>query len=445
MTTLAWHGLAALLAERMLNGVAEGIVLALCAWLLLRVIRRSSSSTRFAVWFFTLLALAVAPWLHGIAAGPAVARATSSGPEIVVPTVWGTMLFLVWLTIAAAGLARMVFGLWQLRKLRAHSSAMDLASLDPEVRRAWEEFQPSRAVKLAVSDELRVPTAIGFFRPLIVLPAWAMKELCGEELKSVLIHELAHLRRHDDWTNLAQKIVRAIFFFHPAVWWVERQLSLEREMACDDVVVSQAANPRSYAQCLVTMAEKSFLRRELALAQGVVSRIHHTSRRVAQILDGNRPRATAVWKPALGLVAVAAVVSTVSWWRNPELVAFQDPMLRVAAAGPVPQVVAASANQVAKVRRTGRHNISASAHVQPDVTATAVQAKLTARQANQGTSPLDHAREVTATAGAEVLVVMQTEQFGIAGTTRWTVYVWRVEVLDPSRITVGPGVRAKSI
>jgi len=65
-----------------------------------------------------------------------------------------------------------------------------------------------------------------------------------------LLHEFAHLGRWDDWTNLAQKLVRTIFFFHPAVWWIEKRLSLEREMACDDVVLAETQNPRAYAECL---------------------------------------------------------------------------------------------------------------------------------------------------------------------------------------------------
>ena len=78
--------------------------------------------------------------------------------------------------------------------------------------------------------------------PMIVLPKWTLGELSTSELNSILIHELAHIERRDDWTNLAQRILRALFFFHPAVWWVERQLSLEREMACDDVVLARTAN-----------------------------------------------------------------------------------------------------------------------------------------------------------------------------------------------------------
>jgi len=137
---------------------------------------------------------------------------------------------------------------------------------------------------------------------------------------------LAHLRRWDDWTNLAQQVLKALLFFHPAVWWIENQLALEREMACDDAVLAETGNPRGYAQCLISMAEKSFLRRGLALAQAAVNRMRQTSLRVSQILDINRPSATRIWKPALYSVAAFFVLCLVSLSHAPELVAFQDRM-----------------------------------------------------------------------------------------------------------------------
>ena len=179
---------------------------------------------------------------------------------------------------------------------------------------------------------MQVPAAIGFFQPLIVLPAWSMRELSAEELNSILIHELAHLRRWDDWTNLAQKVLRALFFFHPAIWWVESQVSLEREMACDDIVLSKSVSPRSYAECLVSVAEKSIMRRGLAMAQAAVSRMRDTTKRVTQILDRNRPVATGVGKPALGLVTVFSAVCLVVASRAPEIIAFQDALPNVASA-----------------------------------------------------------------------------------------------------------------
>jgi hypothetical protein len=186
------------------------------------------------------------------------------------------------------------------------------------------QFQNIRRVAVCRSSAVSVPTAIGFFRPAILIPDWVLRDLSAEELKVVLLHEFAHLRRFDDWTNLAQKLVRTVFFFHPAVWWIERRLSLEREMACDEAVLAETENPRAYAECLVSLAEKSFVRRGLALAQAVVGRARETSLRLARILDGNRPNPSRFARPALGLAAALAVGCVIALPNSPRLIAFES-------------------------------------------------------------------------------------------------------------------------
>ncbi len=152
-----------------------------------------------------------------------------------------------------------------------------------------------------------------------------MQELSAAELNQIFLHELAHLRRRDDWTNLAQQFVRAIFFFHPAVWWIENNASLEREIACDDAVLAETASPRAYAECLAHLAERSFVQRSVALAQAAIGRIRQTSSRVARILDVNRAKSTQRnWKPAVSLVAAFSFACVVSVSRAPQLIAFES-------------------------------------------------------------------------------------------------------------------------
>ena len=163
-------------AERLLNSLAEGIVIALFAWVLLRLAGRRNSGTRFAVWFCALLAIAVSPLLELSSGGTAgLVRTTSAA--ITMPRSWALYLFAAWAAIAAVGLARVTAGLWHLRTVHRDCTPIDLQSLDPMLRETLEEFRPGRAVEIVVSDELRVPTAIGFLKPAVVLPAWAIREL----------------------------------------------------------------------------------------------------------------------------------------------------------------------------------------------------------------------------------------------------------------------------
>ncbi|MGH9553376.1 MAG: M56 family metallopeptidase, partial [Terriglobales bacterium] len=316
------QSVAQLSAERILNCTAEGVVIAALAWLVLRAVGPQNSNTRFAAWFATLLGIATLPLFGNWASSGAGLTQRS---EITMPGSWALYIFAAWLLLATAGLLRVGLGFWHLRRLRKSCVPVDIAALDPVLRKTLEEFNSPRSAKLCVSDRLRVPTAIGFTNPLVVIPSWTMRELSAAELHPILLHELAHLRRRDDWTNLLQKILGALLFFHPAVWWIEKKLGLEREMACDDMVLASTTTARAYAECLVALAEKSFLRRGLALAQAAVDRLRNVSLRVSRILDVNRPRATRVWRPAPVLVGGVSLVCLVALSNAPtRLVSFES-------------------------------------------------------------------------------------------------------------------------
>ena len=490
-TALHLNELARISATSLLNCVFEGVGIALFAWILLRLVGRRNSSTRFAVWFFALLAIAALP-IVGVAASSArLTGAGSAGSAITFPSSWALDIFFVWAAIAGVGLLRVGVGLFQLRKLRRSCSAIDTATLDPMLQSTLQAFQSVRSVRLCQSDRLRVPTAIGFLNPVVVIPTWAMDELSTIELNSILIHELAHLRRHDDWTNLAQQILKALLFFHPAVWWIQNQLALEREIACDDAVLAQTTNPRSYAQCLVSVAEKSFMRSGVALAQAIVSRMRQTSQRVSRILDVNRSSATRIWKPALYFVAAFFVVCLVSLRHAPELVAFEDaPKVALAGATAIHAKLTSASGAIegqpaatmASFRESstdlvGHRRIEtedqratsvesqqqrSSARIPPTAQTVGVSKTLDrdGKTAPQESDRLLDARLVPTNSESlvpavlmtineqppqAIFVVMQTSQYEEAGPMLWRVYVWRVTVLDSTRVPAQPRIPAKQI
>jgi len=307
--------------------LVEGTLIAIFAGFLSAFTQRQNSSTRFAAWFSALVAIATLPvlggslWSHLGIVPTGIARRTA----LTLPGSWAVYAAGAWAVIAAWFLIGVGRGLWHLHVLRKSCLPVDASKLDLTLRETLERNQPSRSVTLCTSDEVRVPTAIGFMKPVIVFPGWAMQELSTDELNQILLHELAHLRRWDDWTNLAQKVVKALFFFHPAVWWIEKKVSLEREMACDDAVIAETASPRAYAECLTHLAEQTLLQRSVALAQAALGRIHQTSLRLAQILDVNRPaNERRSWKPAASLVAGFAIICVAGVSKAPKLISFTD-------------------------------------------------------------------------------------------------------------------------
>lgn len=118
-----------------------------------------------------------------------------------------------------------------------------------------EELRVSRPVRLVESALVQVPTAIGWLRPMILIPASALTGLTPRQFEAIIAHELAHIRRYDYLVNLIQTAVEILLFYHPAVWWVSRQARIEREHCCDDVAVEACGDVLTYARALSEIEE----------------------------------------------------------------------------------------------------------------------------------------------------------------------------------------------
>jgi beta-lactamase regulating signal transducer with metallopeptidase domain len=445
-------------AERIVYCLVEGTLVAAFAGCLVPVLRGRNAGTRFAVWFSAMVAIAVLPLLGGVwgsGAGPAVSGALRARSAITLPGSWALYLFGVWATVAALALARLGAGLLEVRALRNSCVEIDLSRMDPGVRATLARYQASRPIALCVSERVQAPTAIGLSKPAVIMPEWLLEELTPAELHQVLVHELAHLGRWDDWTNLAQKILKALLFFHPAVWWIEQKLSLEREMACDDAVLAETRSPRAYAECLTHLAERSFLRRSVALGQAAVGRVRETSLRVAKILDVNRPRATTlVWKPAVSLIAIFAIACLASLERVPRLVAFA-PHTAPASAGSVLQsssagivIPAKSFPGVAPGAHERRERVISQPGVRAQVSPPSFrrlpsesQNAFFAEQENLGFGSMARTPSPTEVkdsgagrwaASEALLVLVVGRQSGSPGASTYQICVWHITVLAPA-------------
>ncbi len=406
-------------AGRMINGMVEGVLIALIAWAVIWVAGRQNSQTRFAVWFAALVGIAIMPFVRF----GGISSAAGSNAHFTLPMSWAMFAVGIWIFIATILLVRVAVGLFELQKIRREAKALDSSLLTQTHILDLQKFSAGRNIQLLVSSNVRVPTAVGFFNPAVIFPEWTLKELSAQQQNVVLLHELAHLRRFDDWTNLAQQILKAVFFFHPAVWWIERRLTLEREMACDHFVLTETKNPQAYAECLVSMAEKNFLRRGLALAQAMVGRVKQTSLRVTEILNRQSPKSSRIYKPAFAMLAVFAFASAGEIRRMPELVAFE---------ADAPQATSSSSPIAMPAM-----------HITPTLTSykiakpkSVVQPAAKAR-INRPSIPLVEptlaSLEIDSIAPPEfmaqpVFLVMQTQQFGPEGEIYWSLQIYQLTV-----------------
>jgi hypothetical protein len=163
-----------------------------------------------------------------------------------------------------------------------------------------------------------------------------LDELDAAEFEQVLTHEMSHLRRWDDWTQLLQTAIEAVLFFNPAIYFIGRRLKIEREMACDDWVVSSTGEPRPYAACLTHLHELTRRAAAPQLAPGVTTRRRwQISARVEALLAANRSRtpyfARSGWIAAGALAASAFVLAAKT---VPPVAVAELPLAQLALANP---------------------------------------------------------------------------------------------------------------
>ena len=148
---------------------------------------------------------------------------------------WLPAVFAAWLLGVTVLFVRMYGGWWRARRIVSRADSVPDAEWRSRVLRMANQLGVAAPVSFLQSAVVSVPVVIGWLRPAIVVPVSAFAGLTPEDLEAILAHELAHIRRADYLVNLLQNLAETLFFYHPAVWWVSRQVRLEREHCCDDI------------------------------------------------------------------------------------------------------------------------------------------------------------------------------------------------------------------
>jgi hypothetical protein len=189
--------------------------------------------------------------------------------------------------VSLALLGRFATGLWMVRRLISAARRVEGG--------AWE------------SERIAVPVTVGWWRPRVVLPIeW--REWSREKLDAVLTHEGAHARRHDGLVAAIAAVNRAVFWFHPLAWVLERRLALLAEQACDEYSVAALGDPDRYAKLLIEMASV------VGVSQGrlrghalTMAAVPHIRRRVEALLLPGRTFSRGLSRAAWTAVTVCAV------------------------------------------------------------------------------------------------------------------------------------------
>jgi len=322
-------------AAALIAAIFEGAVLAGLTALCLRLLPALSSTARSYVWtavFAIAVLLPFAPVTSSQAVGSGAAQA-----ELQVGVVWALAGVGLWAALSLVRAMLLARSAWHLRGVARRAVPIDLyAELDIPV-----ETVAGRRVELCSTSEVEVPCVAGFFRPRVLLPPDVLSSMSAADLRQIVLHEMEHLRRHDDWTNLLQKVGLVLFPLNPVLFWLERRLCEEREMACDDGVLAATGAGKAYASCLAKLAEHALMRRGVSLALGAWQRQSELARRVHRILrkpEQSTRRGVAAASAGVALAGVLGATAVLA--RAPHLVNFED-QVALAAAAPAPTAQAA--------------------------------------------------------------------------------------------------------
>ena len=231
---------------------------------------------------FALLATATAVTTTGVAPDRfrSYVRAANDALPVIV-TLW--ILGVVLLSI------RLGLDWLKARRLVDQSRTSICDEWQASLRRLAAALGVRHAVRLLESAAIEVPTVIGVIRPAILLPASTLVGLTPVQLEMILAHELAHIRRHDFLVNLLQTAVETLLFYHPAVWWISRQVRIERENCCDDLAVAVCGSPLHYARALARLEELRVTPPALAVSATGGSLFQRVRRLVASSTGSSAP------------------------------------------------------------------------------------------------------------------------------------------------------------
>ena len=227
-------------------------------------------------------------------------------PAIV--TVW--MLGFAFFCIQLAG------GLYYVQHLRRRHNQPAEGIWQEKLQVLAVKISYSRPVQLLESALVQTPVAIGFFKPLILLPLGMVNRISAAEVEAILAHELAHIARRDWLFNLLQALIDALFYYHPAVWWISATIRAERENCCDDTAVTLTGNRLAYAKTLVRLQDLAKNAKTPALALGIegtpglMRRRPLLLERIKRILHQPQPSASLMEK----IIATAILLALITLW-----------------------------------------------------------------------------------------------------------------------------------
>jgi bla regulator protein blaR1 len=257
----------------LIHSLWQGAVLAVAAGCALAWTRRSAAAVRYRLLgglLFLFLAACGLTFLYELYlageiggtgesgnTGAAYALAAGSGMVRRFCEANAEWIVCVWFVVAAVKAVRMAGGWGYVHAISLHGHKEAPEQWVQLVERWAGQLAIRRRVRLLESRLVQAPMVVGHLKPVIFIPLGLINHLPPDEIESVLLHELAHIRRHDYLVNLMQQLSECVFFFNPGLLWVSSLLREERENCCDDIAIAQTGDRVGLVRALVRIKEHS--------------------------------------------------------------------------------------------------------------------------------------------------------------------------------------------
>lgn len=215
----------------------------------------------------------------------------------------------VWSLVFAFKSAKMLLDLLYIRRLRRHGTMNPSKHWAGRIQTLGRALGIRKKVSVVESALVKIPIVIGYFKPLILLPASLLTHMPAGELEAILFHELAHIRRHDYLVNFIQRFSELLFFFNPGLLWVSSLLRIERENCCDDVAVFHTENKTEFVEALIRCKERSLHPSGYAL--GLFGKKNLLLQRLTRIVY-NRNQTLSPFEVAFSLLSLVALTVLLS-------------------------------------------------------------------------------------------------------------------------------------
>ncbi|MEZ5040432.1 MAG: ankyrin repeat domain-containing protein [Saprospiraceae bacterium] len=173
------------------------------------------------------------------------------------------LIVTLWMLGVVALLLRFLGSLAYIQRLRSYRTESLSNNWLKKGEALSRQLKINKKIAFMASHRVLTPLAIGIFRPVILLPSSLLTGLTEQQVETILLHELAHIKRNDYLINVLQTLVDILFFYHPAIWWISATIRNERENCCDDTVISITGETGNYARTLILLKEQEINTKKL--------------------------------------------------------------------------------------------------------------------------------------------------------------------------------------